>query len=155
MADMVFIERTLTSPLLESARHFPAVLVTGPRQVGKTTLLEHCLASRDVKHVSLDSIPDRELASRDPALFLQRYPPPVLIDEVQYAPALFPYLKIEADRRRTGGLFWLTGSQQFELIRDVGRTSRNFEAAGPVASRVGRKEAGAAVLAHRRSLEQR
>ncbi len=118
----MFVERTLTSPLLETARHFPAVLVTGPRQVGKTTLLDHCLAEKKVHRVSLDSIPDRELATRDPALFLQRYPPPVLIDEVQYAPGLFPYLKIEADRRQTGGLFWLTGSQQFELMKNLSET---------------------------------
>jgi predicted AAA+ superfamily ATPase len=85
-------------------------------------LLEHCLAGRNVNHVSLDSPADRELATRDPALFLQRYPPPVLIDEVQYAPALFPHLKIEADRRKTGGLFWLTGSQQFELMRNLSET---------------------------------
>jgi hypothetical protein len=118
----MFIERTLTTALRETARHFPVVLVTGPRQVGKTTLLEHCLAGRNVNHVSLDSPADRELATRDPALFLQRYPPPVLIDEVQYAPALFPHLKIEADRRKTGGLFWLTGSQQFELMRNLSET---------------------------------
>lgn len=118
----MFVERTLKIALLETARHFPVVLVTGPRQVGKTTLLEHCVAGQNVSYVSLDSISDRELALRDPALFLQRYPPPVLIDEVQYAPALFPSIKIESDRRKTGGSFWLTGSQQFELMRNLSET---------------------------------
>ena len=117
----MYIDRTLSTSLHRTGANFPVVLVTGPRQVGKTTLLEHSVTS-DVKYVSLDSIPDRELAQTDPALFLQRYTPPVIIDEVQYAPELFPYIKIEVDRRKSKGLFWLTGSQQFHLMKNLSET---------------------------------
>lgn len=116
-----YIDRTLSEPLKRISTGFPVVLVTGPRQVGKTTLLEHSIAE-GVKYVSLDAIPERELAQSDPALFLQRYPPPVVIDEVQYAPELFPRIKIEVDRRKTNGLFWLTGSQQFHMMKNLSET---------------------------------
>jgi predicted AAA+ superfamily ATPase len=103
-------ERTLKKLILGVSESFPVLLVTGPRQVGKTTLLEMCAdASRN--YVTLDDIDARALASGDPALFLQTYSPPILIDEVQYAPNLFPYIKIHADRHKSRGGFWLTGSQ--------------------------------------------
>ncbi|MEW6221566.1 MAG: AAA family ATPase [Thermodesulfobacteriota bacterium] len=101
-----------------SFKQFPVVLVTGARQVGKTTLLAH-LGGVGRACVTLDDPLVRRLAKEDPALFLQRFPPPVLIDEIQYAPELLPYLKIVADRERQAGLFWLTGSQPFHLMRGV------------------------------------
>lgn len=118
---VVFIERTLAASVKNVSSTFPVVLVTGPRQVGKTTLLETC-AEPSRKSVSLDDLTNRQLAQEDPALFIQRYPPPVLIDEIQYAPELFPYIKIAVDRARKPGLFWLTGSQQFHLMRNVSET---------------------------------
>ena len=68
-------------------------------------------------YVSLDDLTERDLAKRDPELFLQLHRPPVLIDEVQYAPELFPYIKLAVDRDHQAGAFWLTGSQIFKLMR--------------------------------------
>jgi predicted AAA+ superfamily ATPase len=93
------------------------VLITGPRQVGKTTVFEHNLDGRT--SVSLDDISIRNLARTDPALFFKTYTPPLLIDEVQYAPELFPHIKMIADKEKRDGLFWLTGSQMFNLMKNV------------------------------------
>ncbi|MCL2781907.1 MAG: ATP-binding protein [Actinomycetia bacterium] len=92
--------------------------MTGARQVGKSTMLQH-LADADRTVVSLDDPNARALARTDPALFLQRYRPPLLIDEIQYAPQLLPLIKLAADRASQPGQFWLTGSQSFHLMRDV------------------------------------
>ena len=106
---------------MEASSQLPVLLLTGPRQVGKTTLLRH-LCGEDRHYVTLDDPARRELAGRDPELFLQRFPPPVLIDEIQYAPQLLPYLKMRVDAERTPGAFWLTGSQHFLAMRDVSET---------------------------------
>jgi hypothetical protein len=92
--------------------------LTGARQVGKTTLLKHA-SEQDRTFVTLDDPLVLSLAKADPALFMQRFPPPVLIDEVQYAPELLPHIKMAADRVGRPGLFWLTGSQQFQLMKGV------------------------------------
>ena len=114
----MFYERTVAETIRNVNDTFPVLLVTGPRQVGKSTLLER-LASEERKRVSLDNPTLRALARSDPELFLQRYAPPVLIDEVQYAPELFPYIKIIADKRKQNGDFWLTGSQMFRMMKSV------------------------------------
>lgn len=114
----MYYERAIAQTVLNVSETFPVLLVTGPRQVGKTTLLEK-LAAPDRKRVSLDNPTLRSLARTDPELFLQRYSPPVMIDEVQYAPELFPYIKIIVDRRKTPGDFWLTGSQMFRMMKSV------------------------------------
>ncbi|MCR5150665.1 MAG: ATP-binding protein [Clostridiales bacterium] len=114
----MYIERTVENTIRKVSETFPVLLLTGPRQVGKTTLLER-IASPERKKVSLDNPTLRALARSDPELFLQRYSPPVLIDEVQYAPGLFPYIKIIADQRKKCGDFWLTGSQMFRMMKDV------------------------------------
>lgn len=115
---MNYLSRTLESAWTEAAKQFPALLLTGPRQVGKTTLLRHlCDAGRS--YVTLDDIGLRALANEDPRLFLQRFGPPVLIDEIQYAPNLFPFIKMDVDRRQQPGAYWLTGSQQFRLMANV------------------------------------
>ncbi|MEM6812752.1 MAG: ATP-binding protein [Pseudomonadota bacterium] len=111
------LKRTLEKIVKNISPSFPILLITGARQIGKTTLLEQCSEGR--AYVSLDNLDDRILAKNDPALFLQRYKPPLIIDEVQYAPELFSYIKIISDRERKNGLFWLTGSQKFHLMKNV------------------------------------
>ena len=97
------------------------MLVTGPRQIGKTTFLRH-LKDKRRSYVTLDDPMIRSLAKTDPALFLQRFPTPVLIDEIQYAPELLTYIKMTVDSDRTAGRFWLTGSQQFHLMKGISET---------------------------------
>jgi len=100
---------------------YPAIMLIGPRQVGKTTMLEHLMAQegRGRKKVTLDDLTERELAKTDPKMFFQLHKPPLLIDEVQYAPELFPYIKIMVDERHEPGDFWMTGSQIFRMMEDV------------------------------------
>jgi predicted AAA+ superfamily ATPase len=93
-------------------------MLIGPRQVGKTTLLKE-LAEPDRRYVTLDDMNARLLARTDPALFLSRYTPPVLIDEIQYAPELLPRVKMDVDSSKENGRYWLTGSQTFHSMRDV------------------------------------
>lgn len=115
-------QRTLARTIRAVSQRFPVLMLTGPRQVGKTTLLEMCVGangSTPHNYVTLDDLDARALAQSDPALFLQTWPAPVTIDEVQYAPQLFPAIKLQVDRLRTNGLFWLTGSQKFQMMRGV------------------------------------
>lgn len=115
---MTYISRTLEPFLQNASNQFPVVLVTGARQTGKTTLLRH-LAKETRTYIALDDPIVRSLAREDPALFLQRFRPPMLIDEIQYAPGLLPHIKITVDNNRIPGSFWLTGSQQFHLMKGV------------------------------------
>lgn len=117
----MYIKRAIEDPIIKVSKTFPVLLVTGPRQVGKTTLLQH-LADEDRKYVTLDDPEVRFLAKTDPALFMQRYTPPVLIDEIQYATELLPYIKMSVDKSKRYGDFWLTGSQVFRLMKDVSET---------------------------------
>ena len=105
----------------EASTQFPVLLLTGPRQVGKTTLLRH-LSAANRCYVTLDDLAARELARRDPVLFLQKYQPPVLIDEIQYAPEVLTAIKLAVDRHRQPGAFWLTGSQQFAVMKGITET---------------------------------
>lgn len=114
----MYSTRTLEGFIWKAAAQFPVLLLTGARQVGKTTLLRH-LEDKERTYVSLDDPLVLSLALDDPALFMQRFPPPVLIDEIQYAPKLLPYIKMAVDADRTPGNFWLAGSQQFQLMRNV------------------------------------
>jgi len=114
----MFYERTIEKTLKSISRSFPVLLLTGPRQVGKTTLLTK-IAEDNRKIVSLDNPTIRAFAKKEPELFLQRYAPPVLIDEVQYAPELFDYIKVYVDKHKVNGDFWLTGSQTFNLMKHV------------------------------------
>lgn len=111
--------RTLESFLVSANELFPVLLVTGPRQVGKTTLLKHMWKKDGRTYITLDDPLLGDLAKRDPALFLQRFPPPLLIDEIQYAPQLLPIIKMIVDENPIPGQFWLTGSQQFQLMKGV------------------------------------
>jgi len=120
MADPYY-QRSLQDYWRRAARQFPVLLLTGPRQVGKTTFLQH-VRERRRAYVTLDDPTVRALAVRDPALFLERFRPPILIDEIQYAPQLLPHIKMISDARRKPGMFWLTGSQQFQVMRGVSET---------------------------------
>jgi uncharacterized protein len=113
--------RTIREPWLKASREFPVLLLTGPRQVGKTTFLQH-VREKGRNYVTLDDPGIKALANDDPELFLQRFPPPVLIDEIQYAPRLLPYVKMAVDAARMPGAFWLTGSQQFQMMKGVSET---------------------------------
>ena len=117
----MFYERTITETIRNVSETFPVLLLTGPRQVGKSTILER-LMEPERKKVSLVNPTVRLLAKTDPEMFLQRYAPPVLINEVQYAPESFPYIKILVDERKNPGDFWLTGSQMFRMMKNVAET---------------------------------
>ncbi len=114
----MWIQRSVESRLLRSARTRPVVVLTGARQTGKTSTLRRLFPAHEF--VSLDLPTEAEQAEREPDAFLKRHPPPVVIDEAQYAPALFRHLKaaVDADRSRHGR-FLLTGSQKFTLMRGV------------------------------------
>lgn len=114
----MYLPRTLNSFVRKATSQFPVLLVTGARQVGKTTLLRH-LAEGDRTYVTLDDPRVMELARNDPALFMQRFSPPLAIDEIQYAPGLLPYIKMAVDEDRRPGRFWLTGSQHFHMMQGV------------------------------------
>ena len=116
---MDYIPRSLESVVSSVTQEYPVVLLTGPRQVGKTTMLKKLMEGTERGYVSLDDLTERALAKNDPELFLQLHKPPLLIDEVQYAPELFSYIKILVDREHIPGAFWLTGSQIFRLMRGV------------------------------------
>ena len=116
---MNYIARSLETVIGEAAKEYPIVLVTGPRQVGKTTMLQKMMEGTDRGYVSLDDLNERNLAKTDPQLFLELHKPPVLIDEVQYAPEIFTYIKIHVDSHHEAGAFWLTGSQVFKLMKGV------------------------------------
>lgn len=112
---MGYIKRDLEDKIVALSREYACILVTGPRQTGKTTLLQK-LMDDDREYVTLDDLEERSLAKRDPAMFLQIHSTPIMIDEVQYAPELFSYIKIEIDKGAAPGTYWLTGSQAFKLM---------------------------------------
>lgn len=119
---MKYIKRELERKFLKMNEHFKAILVTGARQVGKTTMLKHLAEGSDRSYVSLDNRMARELAQSDPVMFFQTYQPPVLIDEIQKAPELFEQIKIICDTTEENGLFWITGSQQYKMMKQVRET---------------------------------
>lgn len=116
---MNYIKRNLENVVRQVTREYPVLLVTGPRQVGKTTMLQKLMEGTERGYVTLDDLNERNIAKTDPELFLQLHKPPVLIDEVQYAPELFTYIKINVDKNHEPGAFWLTGSQVFKLMQGV------------------------------------
>lgn len=113
-----YVERSLGQKVTELSRFFPCVLVTGARQVGKSTLLKHLLPE-DMQYISLDDFQQADFARKDPMGFLNQYNGPLCIDEVQYAPELFRAIKIKVDADRKAGMYWLTGSQRFNMMQGV------------------------------------
>lgn len=119
---MEYIERTLERKFLNMNSFFKAVLVTGARQVGKTTMLKHLAKDQNRTYVSMDDMMIRTLAKSDPVLFFQTYRPPIIIDEIQKAPELFEQIKIMCDESEERGLFWLTGSQHYGMMKNIRET---------------------------------
>ena len=119
---MRYIKRSLERKFSRMDEFFKAVLVTGARQVGKTTMLRHLAEGQNRTYVTLDNLMARNLAKTDPYMFFQTYKPPMIIDEVQHAPELFSQIKRICDESDRTGLFWLTGSQHFEMMKNVRET---------------------------------
>jgi uncharacterized protein len=116
---MELIKRHAEQTLERLAHPFPAVLVTGSRQTGKTTLFTHSSLTEGLEYVTFDD-PDMVGSLRsDPKTFMELHKPPVIFDEVQRVPEIFPYLKMTIDRSRSSGMYYLTGSQQFGLMKNV------------------------------------
>ncbi len=119
----MYIPRVMESKLKYLAEHFPVVMVCGARQVGKTTLLNQIRKENgQIQYVTLDYPRIRALAKEDPELFLQQYQSPIVIDEIQYAPELLSYIKIRTDQVQQNGMYYLTGSQMFHMMRNIGES---------------------------------
>lgn len=110
--------RHLSKAIRRISGQFPVILLTGARQVGKTSLLQS-ICEKDRMYITFDDPLLLNLAKEDPALFFQKYTPPLFIDEVQYASNIFPYIKMIVERNKKRGLFWLSGSQPFILWKSV------------------------------------
>lgn len=116
----MYIKRALENKVRYLAEHFPVVMVCGARQVGKTTLLKKIAEeNNNIQYVTLDYPRIRQLAKEDPELFLQQYSEPLIIDEIQYAPELLPFIKIKVDEKGGNGKYYLTGSQMFHMMNKV------------------------------------
>ncbi len=118
---MTYIPRQMELVFKRLSAEYPAILLTGPRQVGKTTMLKELIKSEGIArhYVTLDDLNARALAKADPTMFFQLHTPPVLVDEIQYAPELFTYIKTKVDEGAHAGEFWMTGSQLFKLMDSV------------------------------------
>ena len=119
---MNYIHRSLERKFMKMCDVFKVVMVTGARQVGKTTMLRHLAEDTGRTFVTMDDADLRDLAARDPKLFFQMYKPPILIDEAQKAPQIFEQIKIICDQSDERGKFWLTGSQSRKLMKQAGDT---------------------------------
>lgn len=113
---MDFINRHAKKTIERMANSYPAVLVTGARQTGKTTLLQKSIESKNIQYLTFDDPMEEASAKSDPKSFLEFHPYPYMFDEIQYIPDLFRYLKIQIDKNRHNGMYFLTGSQQFKLM---------------------------------------
>lgn len=123
----MYIKRNIEQTITKLSEQFPVIVITGARQVGKSTMLR-MIKDEGMNYVSLDDMDVRNLALSDPKYFLEQYSYPLLIDEIQYAPDLLPYIKMIVDEERlkslknnepTRALFWLTGSQQFNVMKNI------------------------------------
>jgi len=114
----MYIKRLIEKTIIDTLKTFPVVILTGARQSGKTTLIKH-LFSSTFNYISLDELDIRSLAINDPREFLNKFKTPLIIDEIQNAPQLLPYIKAVVDKERKNGRFIITGSQQFPLMKNV------------------------------------
>src|SRR3989344_8153475 len=116
----MYVRRLLEKSLKEAIKSFPAVFIGGPRRSGKTTLTKTFL--KGYNYVLLDEADVRSLAIEDPRGFLEKYPPPVIIDEIQNAPDLLPYIKARIEKNKKPGQWIITGSQQWTLMKGISET---------------------------------
>ena len=123
----MYIKRVIEKTIKKMVNEFPVIVISGARQVGKSTMLQ-MIKEDNMNYVTLDDLDARNLALSDPKYFLEQYSHPLLIDEIQYAPNLLPYIKMIVDDEKfkalknnteVKSLFWLTGSQQFKVMKDV------------------------------------
>ncbi len=119
----MYIKRHLENEVLKSSKYYPVIMVCGQRQVGKSTMLNH-IKEKSRRYVSLDDMNARRLAETDPELFFETYGLPILIDEFQRVPSILMEIKKIVDEKALNGeanegLFWLTGSQKFKMMKDV------------------------------------
>ena len=114
---MKYIKRNAEEVIKKEEKLFKAILITGARQVGKTTMLKNL--KPNINYITLDDMILNQSAQEDPNLFLKSNKPPIIIDEVQYAPDLLRYIKIAVDNSDEKAMFYLTGSQQFHLMKNV------------------------------------
>ncbi|MDR1765747.1 MAG: ATP-binding protein [Lachnospiraceae bacterium] len=119
---MEYVYRHLEQGFLEMSHFFKAVMVTGARQVGKTTMLKKLAEDTRRTFVTMDNLVMRDLAKSDPIVFFQTYQPPLIIDEIQYAPELFEQIKVMCDESDEKGRFWITGSQDYRVMKNVRET---------------------------------
>ncbi len=111
---MEYINRAIEDVVKKSARNFKAVLITGARQTGKSTMLRHIIS--EVKEISFDDPFAEDQANNNPDMFMMLNEPPVFLDEIQYVPSLFRYIKMSCDDHEEKGLYYLSGSQPFKLM---------------------------------------
>ena len=117
--ETVLIMRHAQKAVAELILSFPVIMVTGPRQVGKTTLLQNAPKTGKMPYISFDDTAEITAVKADAKTFLSIHRPPVVFDEIQYAPELLPYLKLTVDKNKKKGMYFLTGSQQFHLMKDA------------------------------------
>ncbi|MCE3237956.1 MAG: GTP-binding protein [Gammaproteobacteria bacterium] len=127
---MSYKKRLLEAKLQQLGSYFPAVVLTGARQVGKTTLLKHLLP--EVRHITFDPVIDIGNARQDPELFLDQLQLPVILDEIQYAPELLPVIKRRIDERKKPGEYWLTGSQNLSVMKNISESLAGRAAISPL-----------------------
>ena len=134
----IWIDKEISGELTELARTFPVLALVGPRQVGKTSILERIF--REYSYVSLDVSTNAEAAETRPQEFLKRYPPPVVLDEIQYAPSFFRTIKTFVDSKKgENGLFVITGSQNFLLMENLAESLAGRAAVVPFLGLSGRE----------------
>ena len=114
---MKYFKRLAESVIKKQEKMFKTILVTGARQVGKTTMLKNI--KPNINYITLDDMILNQSAVEDPELFLKANKPPIIIDEIQYAPNLLRYIKISVDNSKKKAQYYLTGSQQFNLMKDI------------------------------------
>ena len=114
----MYLKRLLEKTVQQVRTTFPAMVITGPRQSGKSTILKHIIGAAG-RVMNLENPNLRALVMEDPLGFLRETPKPVILDEIQYLPGITSYVKILIDEKRTPGQWFITGSQQFSVMKDV------------------------------------